>query len=504
MKSVRCDVHTKQSSTPPLSFSSKIDSSSATTVPGLTYFVPNQVWVELIHEGTKEILRTFKVESQIKNMVTRKELYQENKKLWKKIKSCIPTRIKKASQKSSFLRRRYTISCIQSDTHLKRKITVSFAPIVTEYKKTLIKTELFHVADDILVSGLATLLNSCDLVCLAFTCTRYRQILLTSSLVVVSALLHKKSKYQAIISTFDEYTPRQQLKRSYRNLLLPFNQSEQSAVLGALSSFQHSCESSSMSPGFIKAWGLLRAMNLLTGGNQNEDRHTFVNKNATCIQNTRGMYMLKNVLQGSTKSIVKQLQSSNTNTSHFNLWKQEFIDYGSDTFVLNTINVLNLHHGPGIPRTVIPRVLSEICHDPSVLCVDSTPLQNLAKRILNVMKANLNYIIKTIPLTIAKEECIQLNQQTKMLLNRFQQSNNIQDRNTLKYFRNKKWPFMKIKLSLLILKGLNPGLTHQRTLALAKACGLLKNTSRTKRLKIEEKINTESDQWRRGNKEILF
>ena len=120
--------------------------------------------------------------------------------------------------------------------------------------------------------------------------------------------------------------------------------------------------------------------------------------------------------------------------------------------------------------TVLPQILYDLCHDKTVECVDSTPLQHLAARLLKVCRANLNYLIHTIPLTIATETWYDLEQLKLVLLNRYRTS--MQGINRLQDFSTHNWPEIDPKLSLLVFKGLHPGLVHRRTLKLVQACGL--------------------------------
>ena len=191
---------------------------------------------------------------------------------------------------------------------------------------------------------------------------------------------------------------------------------------------------------------------------------------------------MNHVCRGDTKSIVQCLQKQQSFTldalaSAFRLRQNN--GHGL-SFLTEDFNVsldsLSAVTKAGTAR--IPDLLYQICHDKTVVHVDSTPLQNLAKRMLRVCRASLDYIIQTIPLTIARQRLEELHHIQKVLLNRYQHSQNVQGINALSDFQKRKWPTIEMKLSLLVFAALNPGIGSRRTMDLCKRCGLLPKKSK--------------------------
>jgi len=481
-------------------------SSRAATVSPLVH-------VFLVDQATDKHLQAFKLEIPPPNIQDKQPdaikttLHTHNQKLWKMVKSAIPPRL--LQHTTTYLRTKFNVSIKKKQPfQYVRTIKVFYTPSSPPATSS---TTFDHIPDDVIVGTFAKLFDSCDAVCLAFTCTRYCNVLLTSSLVCVTALSEQLIYHKHTIKegregregkegTTDLTRP---LLVAWSDLLLNFSAAENAALLGALSSFQHSTETSSMSSGFIKAMGLLQAIHYLTQRTSSKRGFDLTEFAHYVGIGTRGSFLLKNVYQGHCKEIVKQLQFANIgDTSSLQQWLASF-QSNQHRFLIDTMNIgmtkrelnrssMDISASSSTSKrwntsnasqrllgwcpkeevtTVLPQILYDLCHDKTVECVDSTPLQHLATRLLKVCRANLNYLIHTIPLTIATETCYDLEQLKLVLLNRYRTTR--QGINRLQDFSTHNWPEIDPKLSLLVFKGLHPGLIHRRTLKLVQACGLL-------------------------------
>jgi hypothetical protein len=427
-------------------------SSRAATVSPLVH-------VFLVDQATDKHLQAFKLEIPPPNIQDKQPdaikttLHTHNQKLWKMVKSAIPPRL--LQHTTTYLRTKFNVS-------IKKK-----QPF--QYVRTI---KVFYTPS----SPPAT------------------------SSTTFEFIPDGKEGREGKEGTTDLTRP---LLAAWSDLLLNFSAAENAALLGALSSFQHSTETSSMSSGFIKAMGLLQAIHYLTQRTSSKRGFDLTEFAHYVGIGTRGSFLLKNVYQGHCKEIVKQLQFANIgDTSSLQQWLASF-QSNQHRFLSDTMNIgmtkrelnrssMDISASSSTSKrwntsnaskrllgwcpkeevtTVLPQILYDLCHDKTVECVDSTPLQHLATRVLEVCRANLNYLIHTIPLTIATETCYDLEQLKLVLLNRYRTTR--QGINRLQDFSTHNWPEIDPKLSLLVFKGLHPGLIHRRTLKLVQACGLL-------------------------------
>ena len=459
------------------SFLTDILSTSSDTTETVTCIkVSRRVHVQLLNQLTDQPFKTFKLDvecpSKLPNLAS---LLENNKKLWKTIKSCIPQHL----EDNKYTRTRYHISVFQSERTQEyvRNLNVMYKPVDTETKsKTRTATTtattttpksktLQHVSDDVMLEGFASMLPSRSLVNLAFTCRRYRTTFLTSSFVVVKALQKEKKKTKQILSTFDASDVHRELTCTLSSLTFA-SDSEVSAVQGALSSFI-STTSSSMSNGFICAFGFILGLHL-----QSRDYETFhkLPDSATIdgvpvTMKQRGAHLLLLVSQRKTKLIVQKLQKYHAGAwisliaSNSNLWRLE-----------NYFNLLI--ETSTMKENIIPKILHELCNDSTIVLVDSTPLQRLASRFLKILQASFQKIIHSIPFIVSKHREEELEKIENRFLNRYQRYK--QGVATLNEFQKRGWPEIDIKLSLPVLAALDCGNVHRCTLKLAKCCGLIK------------------------------
>jgi hypothetical protein len=309
--------------------------------------------------------------------------------------------------------------------------------------------------------------------------------------VVVSALSRALEDCRAVLEKKCDVTDAQQALTVSLSSLTLVSDSEVMALEGALSSWMP-C-SSSLSPGFIKAWSFVMSVYILT---KEEIRANHIIKERQFRQRSRGscpstydagfgsrgggdsaratsrswraVTQLQTVHQGRTKKLIDILQRNSGATFigslHVSPWP---LDKHFDvTSLAESIHDLT--------STMIPEVLYSLSVDPTIKCVDSVPLQHLASRFLNVCRASLDLVIETIPATVSAERLKELEIAERSLLTRYQQRHNTEGINSLKDFEKRRWPDFEPKLSLQVFAVLDRGNIHRRTLMLAKACGIIK------------------------------
>ena len=477
---------------------------ASTTPPTIT--VSRRVHVTCVEESSGNQLKSFKLDVEVPQTVATLAAVQElNKKLWPTVKNCIPKRL----FNGQYIRTRYNISVYHSNRteQFIRNLNVSFRFVESSRTTTSTSSSsLMDVPDEVFMGRLAPMMEARSIVRCAFTCTRYRRVLLKSSVVVVSALSHAMSECRDFLEKFNVADAQQALVCSLSSLTL-VSDSEVRALEGALSSWMP-C-SSSLSPGFIQAWSFIMSVYILTkeevfaenmkkerqsrsrsrgsfssihfggggGGGGGEDGSA-----RTASRSWRALKQLESVHQGRTKKLIDILQKNSGATFvgglHVSPWPldQHFNVTSLSTSFLHTSSSSSSSSSspPILTPLMIPEILYSLSIDPTIKCVDSVPLQHLASRFLNVCRASLDVVIQTIPYTITMERLKELEIAERSLLTRYQQRNNVEGINSLNDFEKRRWPDFESKLSLHVFAALDRGKHHRHALMLAKACGIIK------------------------------
>ena len=434
--------------------------------------VSRRVHVNLLNLDGTISFKKFQIEVEVASTLPSLDaLHQLNKRLWKIVKRCIPHHL----ENNQYIRKRYHVSVFQSerDSQYVRNLDVFYTLLVVQqqhqqqqqqqHQQHQHYREFKHIPDDVIVGRLAHLLPPRALVKLAFSNTRYLYLLLTSSLVVVAALQREQLKCRTVMDHFDAFDAHQSLTVKLQSLTFT-SDSEIAALEGALSSWMPT--SSSMSPGFIRAFAAVLSIHLLS-----RDVETFRTESIAPM-NPRSIIFLGIVQQGRTSAMIRQLQKFHggawlSMVGRSNLWP--LAEYFNVLQPMPT----SMSNRPGIRLDIntLPKIFHELCQDPTILCVDSKPLQRLGSRFLNVCKASLNVIVQSIPLTISKERNEILMKAERRLLNRYQTYQ--QGVNTLEEFASRKWPTLDAKVSLPVFAALDTGHMHRLTLSIARSVGLL-------------------------------